>query len=321
MTESTLSLTFANLYAEVSNYLGLGLSPADANLTLAKKYVNDGYRRALIGLDPRTQRQYRWSFLAPATSIALWPDVAVDADVTVTASGDPSTTITATEASFYPSMVGRTITITAVGDRTISGYTSTTVITVSAATTAAAKTFSIASGGYFGLPDDFGAMLDNPRYGTDDAAVSIIARSYAYVRDQYTASGATTGMPNMYAVVPRAFTTATGQRHDLLVWPTPGSLYTVYYRHQINPAALSAATDYPVGGLMFGDVVLKAALAEAELRHNDRKGPMDAAFQEAMAGAIDADCRNQPTTPGQMEDYSDGWGYSYDRRLSVTYNT
>lgn len=66
-----LALRFADLYREVSNFLGLGLSPAGENLDLARKYANDGYRIFLMGLDPRTGRAHRWNFLSPQASLAV----------------------------------------------------------------------------------------------------------------------------------------------------------------------------------------------------------------------------------------------------------
>lgn len=72
-----LGLSFSQIYQEVSNFLGLGLSPTGANATLAKKYANDGYRMFLLGVDPRTERAHEWSFLYPCAQLTLTGDTAV----------------------------------------------------------------------------------------------------------------------------------------------------------------------------------------------------------------------------------------------------
>lgn len=74
----TLQLTFADLRCEVCNYLGAGDYPSPAQLAAAGRLVNEGYRRFLLGLDPRTQRAYAWSFLDAANPP---PALAGDDDV------------------------------------------------------------------------------------------------------------------------------------------------------------------------------------------------------------------------------------------------
>jgi len=74
----TLQLTFADLRREVCNYLGAGDYPSPAQLAAAGRLVNEGYRRFLLGLDPRTQRAYAWSFLDTANPP---PALAADDDV------------------------------------------------------------------------------------------------------------------------------------------------------------------------------------------------------------------------------------------------
>ncbi|NLX97608.1 MAG: hypothetical protein GXY83_15680 [Rhodopirellula sp.] len=70
-TEPTSTLTFADLYKAVSEYLGTGLSPSGTALTNAKRYTNEGYRRFRTPVDPRTGLGYEWRFLSVATTIAV----------------------------------------------------------------------------------------------------------------------------------------------------------------------------------------------------------------------------------------------------------
>jgi hypothetical protein len=75
---TTLEITFAEIYGEVARFLGLGSAPAGDDLALVKRFANDGYRLFLMGMDPRTQRAYPWSFLAPAASMTLAPGGGTD---------------------------------------------------------------------------------------------------------------------------------------------------------------------------------------------------------------------------------------------------
>ncbi len=60
---SDLALTFSNVYTRVSDFLGMGLTPAGANLTLVKDIVYRGYRKFLMPMNLRNGRSYIWSFL------------------------------------------------------------------------------------------------------------------------------------------------------------------------------------------------------------------------------------------------------------------
>ncbi len=71
MSEPTISLTFKDLYTEVSDYLGYGRGPEGERLEEMKRYVNDGYARFLLGVDPRTGRAGTWSFLVPEATLSL----------------------------------------------------------------------------------------------------------------------------------------------------------------------------------------------------------------------------------------------------------
>lgn len=70
MAESSLSLTFSDLYSEVSDFMGTGLSPSGDNAIRAKKYVNAGYRTWLAGTIPG-EPAHHWSFLQVTTTLTL----------------------------------------------------------------------------------------------------------------------------------------------------------------------------------------------------------------------------------------------------------
>lgn len=316
-----LGLTFSDLYKEVSNFLGLGLSPAGDNLALAKKYACDGYRLFLMGVDPRSGRAYQWSFLAPAASLDLWPSAEADPSVTVTgvfAAG--ATTLTASPAAqFYPSMVGRAIQVTDVGSFPISDYVSAGVVAVRGDATCSGKTFSIVADGTYGLPSGFAAIVDDPALAPAAAGGGRLApRSAAYIRQLYAGGpvALATGAPRYHAVLPRAFSPTDGQRYDLLVWPTPAAHCEIRYRYRLEPAAMSADGDLPLGGPQHALTVLQAGLAVAEQRHNDQRGIHTEQFERLMAFSIDLDAANKPHNLGDSGGEAAPQG---DRRGQVAY--
>lgn len=323
---TTLALTFADIFGEISNFLGLGLAPAGDNLTLAKKYANDGYRMFLAGADPRTGRAYSWSFLAPAAALELWPSVAEDAAVTVTgvySSPTGLTTLTAGGgAPFLPSMEGRTIAISGIGSFTIRGYVSAGVATVAGDATCSGKAFSIAADGAYGLPSDFAAILDDPVSNLGSTLLAagggtrVVPRSAAFLR-QLQAAGIASGPPQYYAVLPRAFQVSQGQRYDLLLWPAPSAACTLRYRYRVEPAALSADADVPLGGPQHALTILQSGLAVAEGRHNDTIGVQTQRYGELLAASIDLDAANKAHNLG---DSGGGVGGDGVRTLNpVTY--
>jgi len=61
-----LTLSYQNLYDEVSHFLGLtarGTSPSSTNLTLCKALVDRGIRQFLYPIDMETGKPHEWEFL------------------------------------------------------------------------------------------------------------------------------------------------------------------------------------------------------------------------------------------------------------------
>lgn len=309
MTTSTLA--FSDLYAAVSRFLGWGSSPSGDNATLCKAYANAGHAEFLMGMDPRTKRVYQWSFLQPSSTIDLWPDVAVTAGVTATGVYSTATTITANSglATFYPSMVGKSIVVTDVGTYTIASYVSSTQITIAGSHAFSTKTFSIASDKTFTLPSDFGGIIDDPAFTANRLSVSLRSRSPQFMREYFAMFIQATGTPLEYGIE-----ASTATSYEMMVWPLPSILFTMAYRYRITPALLSADTDVPYGGLLHSQTILEAALAVAEQRSNDTAGLHTARFAELMAQSIDLDCQNRVGNLGPNYDSSGVVGPAWYRR-------
>ncbi len=61
--------TFSDVYTKVSEFLGLGSSPAGTNLTLVKDLVYRAYMHFLMPMDVENRSIYVWSFLHKTASL------------------------------------------------------------------------------------------------------------------------------------------------------------------------------------------------------------------------------------------------------------
>ena len=323
MAESTLSVAYADLQKDVGQFLGYGRDTdawSTANTTEVGEIIEAASRRfygpqMVMGPgDP----PHEWSFLRPVTELALFADVALDDDVTVTATyDDPTSTITASEASFYPAMVGRSIVITDVGTFVITGYTSSTVVTSTTAdATATDKTFSITTDGLYGMPDDFGGWDGKPlTFDPDDGSgppIKVVSEQSLRTIRQNGGDG--TGPPSYVALRPRTFTAATGQRWDAMFWPTPDGEYTVSYLKFIQLDAMVSG-NYVVGGVPCAEALRLLCRAEAEARMNDEEGLFEAKAVKALQAAVVWDRSHAPSFLGYNGDSSDGLGSGGGDRL------
>jgi len=317
MSEPTINLAFLDLYTEVADYLGWGRTPTTARVAEAKRYVNNGYRRFLYPIDPRTSKAYHWSFLAPEATIIAWPTTGGSMTVT------DSTTVTDTSNTpFHASMIGHTIVADdSENEYTITAYTSTSVVTIgTTGTTDTGEAFTITADGTYSLPDDFGGLIDGPAFDSTGGLSDIRERTVAWMRDRIAGGGTQTGEMDSFAIQPMTFATATGQRYEILVGPIPTADKTLYYRYRINPAKLSADTDYPYGGPAHAETILELSLAAAEERLQDGQDFHQVRAQRLLAASIDLDASFKGRNLGYCGDYSDDTGPIWDRRINdVTY--
>lgn len=317
MAESTLTLAYSDLMKEVNDFLGHGRVATDTN-GVVDPIVQSGYRRLLYPeLNPGVS-SYQWRFLRPTASIIVWPDIAVSA-ATVTVTG--TNTATASTAKFHPSMVGKVIDLTGAADFTISGYTSTTVVTGSG-TNAGPVTFTIAADGSYRLPDDFGGIEGDLTFAPTQIWKTIALGSESQWREMMQLND-TSGVPVMAAVRPLSADGSAGQRFDLLIYPEPQEQYTLYYRKKVLVNKLVSSTnEYPLGGMLISELLLEACLMVAEQRKNDEVGLHTNNFLSMLPSVIQRDREAYaPDFLGFSRDTREEIGVVYDPRQvrSVTY--
>ncbi|KKN83509.1 hypothetical protein LCGC14_0297470 [marine sediment metagenome] len=261
---------------------------ATANVALA--HLNRGYVRLLGGIDPRDPLgdAHVWSFLRPKDTMTWWTTTTTGVGTITT-----NTTLTVAAATFYPSMVGATITsVTLETAYTISAYTSSKVVTLSADASADnGDTFTIAATGTYQLPDDFGGMVDDFVFDYSSAGPLHDLEEVSLARiDELQRNDSGTGESQYWAIMPRSLVLTASQKYDVIVYPTPSTTWTIRYRYQVLATVLTDATTvYLPGSPLFSQAAECAGLAEAELMTGHVHGVWEGRFAEAMEAAIDED--------------------------------
>ena len=297
--ESTLSLTFAQMYANIGAKLYGNRSPTGADLTECKRIVNEGYSFFVAYHD--------WSFLHPEAVLVLSPVVVTGTVVTQGVYSSPTTTVDSTVAKFTASMVGREFVFTDSGTSyTIVGYVDSTTVLLGgdASGEKSGDTFTITEDGNYTLPDDFAEPEGLFSFGPDTGYPPLrwVPADVIRVKRAASASGAIPTLCSLQAV---ELTAATGQRWELMVWPTPSTLTTLYYQYLRNPAALSADGDYPVGGMRYSPAVMACAYMIWEGEQGRTDGSEAVKAMRLLARAQMTDLRQHPRNLGTNRDNSD----------------
>ncbi len=108
-------------------------------------------------------------------------------------------------------------------------------------------------------------------------------------------SGLTVAQPLIGAVAPVTFATATGQRQQITLWPTPNSILSITGRCRLIPDATpDVDADYPMGGQPHAQTLLECCLAAAEAFMNDEEGVHTKRAAERLAASIALDMRLHP---------------------------
>lgn len=289
MAESTAALSYDDLMRVVSERAGYGFFATQGEGLTADQeteiltYVDEGYRTFLLA--------HEWSFTRPLTTSVLF--ATTDATTTMTVSGAGNTTITASAATFFPTMIGHTI-VSTNASYVISAYTSSTVVTVT--TDASADNglaFQITANGSYRLPDDFGGLIGEVFYQQGDGRWIPIAQLGVAELVELLQITEGTGRPTSCAVDPQPLSTSEtiGQRHDLLAWRIPDADYTIRYRYQVLPDKL-VTTAYPYGGALHAETIKYACLSAMErTKFVTVNGPYDQQFQKLLVQSIKRDNR------------------------------
>ncbi len=165
------------------------------------------------------------------------------------------------------------------------------------------------------LPDNFGYMIGDLTFATSDNAwhnVRIVPEQE--IRTLRMTPTSTTGRPQLAAVRPRTTDGTTGQRFELILWPTPDAIYTLTYQYRILTSQLTSGAPYPYGGMQHGETMMEAMLAVAEERYDDEKMIHNQSYREMLQQSILMDQGHGAEFFGYNGDSSDGAGWMSNRR-------
>lgn len=325
MSESTLSLAYADFIAELGGFLGY--TRTSGNWTAAQAaeidtYMQAGYRNFILAapLDGVLQA-HEWSFMRPVTTLTT---VASYSTGTVTIVNGVVTGSGTTFPSFGTASGELTLTATGVSYpvSTRDGATQLTLVdTTLDADAGSAYTLGFPT---YDLPDDWGSMIGPMTYqpGTSDFYPALERVGEHMIRMKRQGCDYT-GRPTCFAERPKAFVPTVGQRFQLLFDITPDDAYTLTYRYNANPGKLTSTNIYPLGGMRYSECILESMLAVAEARTEDAPGVHAAKFKELLAAAVSFDkSQGSPDFLGLNLDRSDGVYLDQHRMHSalLTYN-
>jgi hypothetical protein len=284
-----------------------------------KKIANSAYRKSLIPPPvPPQVVPHSWSFLKPTATLRFWTTVD-----SVVMTG--TTTVTAASAVFYPSMIGHTL-IDDVNSNeyTITGYTSSTVVTVDSTIAGdSGNAFTLTANGVYRLPDDFGGLIGRPTYGQDTWSpdpLGLIVTNEQRIRMMLQGTSST-GRPMFCAVRPiaAANTGTAGQRWDMTVYPHTDSDYNVTIKYHRQVEDLDTTNIYPVGAADIGEVILQGCRAVADQRENDSQGHEHAEWLRMLATAVLADQARYTAESLGLGVSPEEEGYLHRRTNQITY--
>lgn len=134
------------------------------------------------------------------------------------------------------------------------------------------------------------------------------------VSEQYALTPDRTGFPLIAAIRP-VTPQATGQRHDLYVFPLADSDYTLRFVYYVSPNYLTDAFPYHMGGMMHAETVRESCLACAEETIDDTRAVHSQKFRERLAASIVVDRKVKAQELGYNRDLSDEVGIGARGRI------
>jgi hypothetical protein len=143
--------------------------------------------------------------------------------------------------------------------------------------------------GAYQLPADFGGIEGEITFSVNQAyrVIRIVGENYIRQLQQGVTSS---GVPRYAAV--RAYDSGlSGQRYELILWPTPDAAYDLTARININPDALASDNDYALGGPALAETILQSCRAAADRIFNDNVGAEYNLFIERLKTSVSLDRR------------------------------
>lgn len=144
----------------------------------------------------------------------------------------------------------------------------------------------------YDLADDFGGFVDTELAFTSSKDWPLLLVPMWRVLEKIQSgtsmpSGIT--QPLLAAVERKSFTAATGQRWQIVVWPTPTSSLTATGRYRSEPDLFANDAHYPMGNALHAETIQESCLAAAEELMNDQSAVHRERFVVLLEASIAAD--------------------------------
>lgn len=253
---------------------------------------------------PGERHSHQWTFLQPLTSITTSASYGTG---TITISSGVVTLIGGTFPTWAADGELEVAGITYEVNTRGSGTQVTLVDTTLSISTA--SNYEIGRPAY-DLPDDW-AMMDGPITYRPGSAVlwppdgiEVVSEYQLRVLKQ---KSDTYSRPSHAAVRPKSFSGSTGQRHEILFWPTPDDAYKLYYRYKVSPDLITSTNKYLRGGQPHAETLRESCLSTAEAQMFGTKGLHYERFVTCLMASISHDKTLTAERLGVDRDGSDSY--------------
>ncbi len=147
------------------------------------------------------------------------------------------------------------------------------------------------------LPADFMSFAIKPTFSENSLYPPLAERNVQQILEM-RAELVSSSYPEYWALRPGTYNKETGQRYELIFWPSPQASLTLYYQYRVIPEKLSAAADFPLGGAEAADALMECSLWAAEENSDDIAGIHAAAAARELAALIEIDKDREPKLLG-----------------------
>jgi hypothetical protein len=142
------------------------------------------------------------------------------------------------------------------------------------------------------LPDDFGRLVNGFSFDTADLYPQVLAdvgeARIRELRQQFDE----TDRPRVAAIRIKSSDGTTGQRREVMWYPTPDAAYTLSYRYEAFTGKLTDANPYPLGGAKHAELIRESCLAAAEAFLDETRGTHWDNFSRQLLSAVMRDKRD-----------------------------
>lgn len=303
MSESTLSVSRANILQDVGDYLfeeRLQYRWNREQTAKATRVIKSGERQ-FYNPPPIDGTGHVWSFMRPRLSTTI--SEPYETGTIAISSG----TVTLTSGTWPSWAADGWLVVDGVGYYVSTRSSNSVIVLDDTSVTVVSGTEYELQRWQYTLPDGFGGFID--------PYLSFVAADANYEPVRYTTHAEILGMrqlepyltdtqPRWFSVAPKTSDGTTGQRQELILFPTPTAAGTLEGPYYLLPDATTDDAPYPLGGEAHAETYYASIMAAAEVEKTSQRGVRYQIFIERLAASIAIDKRLGPKIIGYNADGS-----------------